>query len=566
MPSKTGLIRDEDRFIIDRLKNPTLTAEGPTLPPRVTGSVRVPLVSGLRVVKKSTFLGGTVFVLSWNEPNDFRYVDHYNVYIKGLYENNQAPVGPFAFPKSPAYIRLTADSAGIVTFSVQTVLKNGMNATLDECPTATAEISEPDVTVSDLGPGTAGQLITWDATGAPTTIGPGTNGQVVSSGGAGALPIYRDIVGVANETDVVVGPTTITVGIVDPLIVAKGGTGAATFTANAVLKGNGTGAILAQALGTANQVLGMNAGATDQEYKSLVGTANQVIVTHGVGSVTFSTPQNTHTGASPTFVGLTLSGLTQGSALFAGSGGSISQDNTNFFWDDTNDRLGIGVNSSLGARVHIAGSTTSHASLRLVSGTAPTSPGSGDVWHDSTQLCLQEFVAGIKQSLPGIIFTQTADVTIVNTVTETSLIGSGVGTVTLPANFFSVGKMIRFRMRGIYSDTVAPGTVTVRFKFGSTTLVAASAVTPPGSITNAQWEVELAVVCRTTGVAGTVMPNGVLEFGDGSGASKRYGMVATSAAIIDTTASQVIDLTWEWGTADAGNTTTAQVLAIEVLN
>ena len=48
-------------------------------------------------------------------------------------------------------------------------------------------------------------------------------------------------------------------------------------------------------------------------------------------------------GSSPTFAGLTLSNLTQGSVVFAGAGGLISQDNSNLFWDDTNNRLGIGT-------------------------------------------------------------------------------------------------------------------------------------------------------------------------------------------------------------------------------
>jgi hypothetical protein len=43
----------------------------------------------------------------------------------------------------------------------------------------------------------------------------------------------------------------------------------------------------------------------------IIGTSNQVTVTdNGDGTVTLSTPQNIHTGASPTFVGESLSGLT----------------------------------------------------------------------------------------------------------------------------------------------------------------------------------------------------------------------------------------------------------------
>ena len=40
---------------------------------------------------------------------------------------------------------------------------------------------------------------------------------------------------------------------------------------------------------------------------------------------------------------LTLSDITIGSLVFAGTGGLVSQDNSNLFWDDTNNRLGIGT-------------------------------------------------------------------------------------------------------------------------------------------------------------------------------------------------------------------------------
>jgi len=81
----------------------------------------------------------------------------------------------------------------------------------------------------------------------------------------------------------------------------------------------------------------------------VIGTINQVSVANGTSTILGSTnvvlslPQDIHTGASPTFTGLTLSGLTLGSVIFVGTGGVISQDNANLFWDDTNDRLGIGT-------------------------------------------------------------------------------------------------------------------------------------------------------------------------------------------------------------------------------
>ena len=52
-------------------------------------------------------------------------------------------------------------------------------------------------------------------------------------------------------------------------------------------------------------------------------------------------------GSTPTFAGLTLtdafslSYLTEGSVLFAGPSGLISQDNTNLSWDDATDTLTV---------------------------------------------------------------------------------------------------------------------------------------------------------------------------------------------------------------------------------
>ena len=51
------------------------------------------------------------------------------------------------------------------------------------------------------------------------------------------------------------------------------------------------------------------------------------------------------TGSGKFTAGVYLSTFTAGSVLFTGATGIISQDNANFFWDDTNNRLGIGTAS-----------------------------------------------------------------------------------------------------------------------------------------------------------------------------------------------------------------------------
>ncbi|KKL93956.1 hypothetical protein LCGC14_1869530, partial [marine sediment metagenome] len=100
-----------------------------------------------------------------------------------------------------------------------------------------------------------------------------------------------------------------------------------------------------------------------------VGADSEFLVGTGAGALawesgaTVRTSLGLGTGDSPTLTGLTLSGLTEGSVLFAGASGIISQDNSNFFWDDTNNRLGIGT-AVPGQPLHIK-STTGGVGLRL---------------------------------------------------------------------------------------------------------------------------------------------------------------------------------------------------------
>lgn len=84
-------------------------------------------------------------------------------------------------------------------------------------------------------------------------------------------------------------------------------------------------------LGTANYLAGVNSGATGWEYKQLAGTSNQVVVTHAANLITLSTPQDIHTGASPTFAGLTLSGFSGLVKATAGVLSAITDNSAN--WD-----------------------------------------------------------------------------------------------------------------------------------------------------------------------------------------------------------------------------------------
>lgn len=57
--------------------------------------------------------------------------------------------------------------------------------------------------------------------------------------------------------------------------------------------------------------------------------------------------------------GASLPTFTEGSIIFADALGALAEDNSNLFWDDTNNFLGVGVNSALNGRLHVEGASDS---------------------------------------------------------------------------------------------------------------------------------------------------------------------------------------------------------------
>jgi cytoskeletal protein CcmA (bactofilin family) len=74
-------------------------------------------------------------------------------------------------------------------------------------------------------------------------------------------------------------------------------------------------------------------------------------------------------GVNGDFSTVTVSGLTPGSVIFAGTGGALSQNNAKFFWDNGNERLGIGTNTPA-ATLHVVGTGRFDGQLTVTTGGA----------------------------------------------------------------------------------------------------------------------------------------------------------------------------------------------------
>lgn len=158
------------------------------------------------------------------------------------------------------------------------------------------------------------------------------------------------------------------------------------------------------------------------------------------------------------------------------------------------------------------------------------------------------------------IYSQAASATVANTVSETTVISAtgAEGSVTLPANFFSAsGVALKVRVWGIHSATGNP-TIEWKVKIGGTVILDTTAVIS-GNSTNQAFDIDGVITCRTTGTTGTVFGQGkYIEVGNAL-----FPMSNTGTQTLNTTISNVVDITVQWGTAAVGNTVTATNVVLQ---
>lgn len=135
-----------------------------------------------------------------------------------------------------------------------------------------------------------------------------------------------------------------------------------------------------------------------------------------------------------------------------------------------------------------------------------------------------------------------------------TVLGSGIGSLTVPANYFSSpGQTLHILMRGYLTGTAGGGgfpVVSFKLLIGSTVVYAASFYASGGATTTAQIEIDYLVTCLTPGASGTfwiqgrVMPTGTTTY-------IALGPTSMTTFTINTTITQAID--FQVSSTRAGN-------------
>ena len=276
-----------------------------------------------------------------------------------------------------------------------------------------------------------------------------------------------------------------------------GGTGLATLTAYNVLLGNGTGNVTFAAPGTTGYPLLSTGASSNPAFGQLSLTAG----------VTGTLPvANGGTGTATAF--------TVGSVVFAGASGVYTQNNANFFWDNTNKFLGIGT---LAPTAHLT--ILSTAGGTVPSGTLPTGTDLYVVGADSgqtriTQDSFASYVAFTGRRADGTAASPSA---VQSGEVISQFTGRGYGASQWAAA--STG-LLQIQAEGNFTNTSNPTSVSIlTTPSASVTAVEAFRFGPNG---------QLGIGGATYGASGYVFTSG------GASAAPTWSQVSLSAGVTGT--------------------------------
>ena len=153
------------------------------------------------------------------------------------------------------------------------------------------------------------------------------------------------------------------------------------------------------------------------------------------------------------------------------------------------------------------------------------------------------------------LFAQTGNnITVVNTTRESTLIDTGVGTLSVPADSFQEGDSFQGSMMGIFSSL---NNTRIRFRVKSDTVVLADSGTQTlPSTSNSIFLLTLNFTIRRVGFAGEAI---IVTFGtfydikQSNNQQQGFSFYSINSTTFDTTISNTLDVTVEWVTASTSN-------------
>jgi len=173
-------------------------------------------------------------------------------------------------------------------------------------------------------------------------------------------------------------------------------------------------------------------------------------------------------------------------------------------------------------------------------------------------------IPGAPSTVSYGLFAQTANSTnITNTTTESTLIGTGVGSLSIPANAFEIGDSFHAKLIGHISCNNS-ATIHLRIKSGSV-LLADTGVIALDTTTNKHWEINVYFTIRALGAAGvaSIASGGIFSYIKNSGLNfEGNNFSIVNDTTFDTTINNTLNITAQWGAANAADSIYSEIFIL----
>jgi hypothetical protein len=255
-----------------------------------------------------------------------------------------------------------------------------------------------------------------------------------------------------------------------------------------------------------------------------------------------------------------------------------------------------GIQGETGAALTVLGSYPDLSSFLAGAGASPGLPGEAwliesdgslyiwntatNLWEDVGDLQGPQGIQGPQgvqgeQGLQGVqgvqgiqgpagltgLFSQIADsVPVTGTTVETTIIGAGVGTLTVPANGFSIGDSFQASLDGVLSCG-SSATLHIYVKTLTGVILADTGIIDMAAATGKSWVMNLYFTVRTLGGAGTasISSGGLFSYIRNGGTNfEGYVLSTVNNTTFNTTVNNTLVITAQWNTAAAGNSIVSQ--------
>jgi len=162
------------------------------------------------------------------------------------------------------------------------------------------------------------------------------------------------------------------------------------------------------------------------------------------------------------------------------------------------------------------------------------------------------------------LYSQTSDSTPVSGTLPLTLIGSGEGSLTIPANTFNVGDSFRADFGGLMSANIGEELqIVIR---SNTVVLANSGLQTMGALTNAVWSLSVIFSIRQiggTGVASIVTFSNFSFVQQSNGNAQGFGFNNVNSFNFDTTVNNTFNVTAQWDSSDPANSIYSAVFVLQ---